>query len=444
MRVFFEVAARTRRGSSMLLRLGAGFAGDRCGNVAMMFGIVLVPILGFVGAAIDYTLANNVRSKLLAAADSAVLLAVSRSELSASPDEAKAAAIKLFESQATMSGVEDVSLTLTVTDDPVKGRTAVASFTKSVATEFMKIAGFPTISLGGGATAVAPTPIYIDFHLLLDNTPSMGVAATPADVTKMVNATSDKCAFACHDLSTTNNYYNKAKSLGVTMRIDVVRQATQQLMDTAKSAATVPNQYRMAIFTFGSSCTAPGINTVSPLTSNLSSAKAMANAIDLMTIPYQGYNNDQCTDFDGAFAGANSSITTPGPGSALLPQKWLFVVSDGVADAYYPATCSKKTTSGRCQEPLKPANCTALKARGVNIAVLYTTYLALPTNSWYNTWIAPFNAGPYNPSTNSEIAKNMKACASDGFYFEVSPTDGISDAMNALFQKAIANARLTR
>ena len=87
--------------------------------------------------------------------------------------------------------------------------------------------------------------------------------------------------------------------------------------------------------------------------------------------------------------------------------------------------------------------CTTLKNRGIKIAVLYTTYLALPTNAWYNSWIAPFNLGPYGPSPNSEIAINMSSCASPGLYFEVSPTQGISQAMNALFQKAIADARIS-
>ena len=96
----------------------------------------------------------------------------------------------------------------------------------------------------------------------------------------------------------------------------------------------------------------------------------------------------------------------------------------------------------RCQSPINPALCTTIKNCGIKIAVLYTTYLALPTNDWYNTWIAPFNAGPFGPSPNSQIAQNMQACASDGLYFEVSPTQGISEAMNALFQKAIADARI--
>ena len=122
----------------------------------------------------------------------------------------------------------------------------------------------------------------------------------------------------------------------------------------------------------------------------------------------------------------------------------MFLVSDGVSDANYPSTCTKPTTGGRCQEPLTVADCTALKDRGIKIAVLYTTYLALPTNAWYMSWIDPFNPGPYGPSVNSEIAKNMQACASPGYYFEVSPTDGISQAMNTLFQKAVQQARLTK
>jgi hypothetical protein len=76
-----------------------------------------------------------------------------------------------------------------------------------------------------------------------------------------------------------------------------------------------------------------------------------------------------------------------------------------------------------------------MKNRGIRIAVLYTTYLPITANPWYNQWIAPFS---------SSIATNMQACASPGLYFEVSPSQGISEAMNALFQKAVAEAHLTQ
>jgi hypothetical protein len=67
--------------------------------------------------------------------------------------------------------------------------------------------------------------------------------------------------------------------------------------------------------------------------------------------------------------------------------------------------------------------------------VLYTTYLPLPTNAWYNQYIAPFS---------SEISTQMQSCASPGLFFSVSPTQGISDAMSALFQNAVMTARLIK
>ena len=236
---------------------------------------------------------------------------------------------------------------------------------------------------------------------------------------------------------TPNDYYQKAKNLGVTTRIDVVRSATQQMMDTAAATETFSNQFRAAIYTFGTSCTDPGLVTVKSLTSSLSSAKFAAASIDLMTIPYQGYNNDQCTNFDDVLTELNAKIPTPGNGtSATSPQKFLFFVSDGVNDANNPTSCSKPLHGGtRCQEPIDTSVCTKIKNRDIKIAVLYTTYLPLPTNAWYNTWIGPWQ---------TQIATNMQNCASPGLYFEVGPNQGISEALNALFKKALAEAHFTQ
>ena len=107
--------------------------------------------------------------------------------------------------------------------------------------------GKSAMTVTGTSTSVAKMPQYIDFYLLLDNSPSMGVGATPTDVAKMVKNTSDKCAFACHDLNDNNNYYKLAKAKGVKTRIDVLRSATEKLMITAADTQTYTGQYRMAI-----------------------------------------------------------------------------------------------------------------------------------------------------------------------------------------------------
>lgn len=410
------------------------FADDRRGNVVIMFGIALLPLLGMAGVAIDYGRAATARSQLNSAADSAALAAVSQSAILKTVADAKLDAQKFFDANAGEYGSIVTSRTVEITNIGLS-RTAKVTYSASFPTSLMSLLGPNTVTLSSTASAVGARAPFIDFYLLLDNSPSMGVAATTSDIATMVNKTSDQCAFACHEENNANDYYALAKKLGVQMRIDVVRSASQQLMDTAKTSATLPKQYRMATYTMGPSCNGKKLTTIQSITSDLDAAKSSASGIDLMSIPYQGYNNDQCTDFDKTLTDVNAAIPAPGDGSsATTPQKVLYFVSDGVGDFYNPGGCSQPTTGGRCQEPIDTSFCQTIKDRGIKIAVLYTTYLPLPTNSWYNSWIKPFSP---------KIATNMETCASPGLYFEVSPSQGIADAMKALFQRIVAKAYLS-
>lgn len=430
------------------------FARDRRGNVAVIFALTCVPLISFVGAAVDHGRAAMIRSKLKGALDSAAIGAIvqkstafaTAGSMTADGDVpgGSATAISYFyanSSDITGYTINSVSAKVSRSNGVV---TSSMQFSADVPTTFSSIMGFPKLTVTGAATATASMPQFIDFYLLLDNSPSMGVGATPTDVALMVKNTPDKCAFACHDTANKSNYYQLAKKLGVTTRIDVLRSATQSLMDTAAATQTYPNQFRIAIYDFGGSAATASLRSLFSLSSSLSSAKTAAGAIDLMSVNGQNENNDQDTQFSSVIPAINKAITSNGDGTANAPAKYLFFVSDGVADESNPSGCLKKTSGGRCQSPLDPSLCTAIKNRGVKIAVLYTTYLELPTNDWYNTWIAPFNKGPFGPSNNSEIAAGMQACATPGLYFEVSPTQGISEAMNALFQRAVADARISR
>lgn len=434
------------------------FIRDRRGNISVIFALACLPLITTVGCAVDYSRATQIRAKLQAAADAASVGAIAKS----SP--AFAAAGSMTSDGPITVGVTDATkifdgnrdnqtgyTLLSVTPTVVKSGSTITStvtFSASIPTMFLGVIGKSTLTMNGTSTSTANMPLYIDFYLLLDNSPSMGVAATPADVTMMVNNTSDKCAFACHDYNDSNNYYNLAKTLGVTTRIDVLRTATQSLMDTAKATQTYTNQFRMAIYDFGASSATIGLRALYSLSSSLTSAKTAAGNIDLMGVygNNDSYTKDMDSPFSTVFPSLNSAIATPGAGTAAAPLKYVFFVSDGVADENNSG-CLKPiknvSSMSRCQSPINPALCTTLKNRGIKVAVLYTTYLQLPTNSWYMSWIDPFNQGPFGPSPNSEIAQNMQSCASSGLYFEVSPTQGISDAMNALFKKAVADARIS-
>lgn len=430
-----------------LQKLVHAFRNCSSGNIAIMFGLTLMPVFLAVGAAVDYSFANQAKARLDAAADAAALAAVSKTAMSGNTTTAKTLATDMFNGQAKdVKRVVVQSVAVTVNESN-NLRTAVVTYSAKMTSAFMTLAGKSELDLGGTATAASSTPTYIDFYLLLDNTPSMGVGATTNDINVMVKNTSDQCAFACHDQSNSNNYYNLAKKLGVQMRIDVLRSATQRLMDSAQSYQTVSNQFQAAIYTFGTSASKPGLTPVQTLTSNLGTAKTAANSIDLMSIPYQNYQGDTQTNYGPILTAMNDAISNPGSGSSSgSRQKIVFFVSDGVTNrALGSPSCSRSTVISqdpqtgtnytRCQEPIDYSFCTTMKNRGIKVAVLYTTYLPLPTNAWYNTWISPFQ---------SQIAGNMQNCATPGLFFEVSPSQGISDAMIALFEKTMTQARLTQ
>lgn len=422
---------------------------DRSGNFGILTALMVVPIFGTAGVVLDVAQAMAVKADLQQAADAAVLSSVAK--MSAYVEAARkmsgdgtisvpsSETMTFFNTDAVGRDdfqVDSVGLSVEKVGNVVQ---AAVTFQATVNTSLTKILGKQFVTVGGKATAKYETESFSDFYLLLDNTPSMGVGATPSDVAKLVANTSDKCAFACHivkdGVADQNSYYYKAKQLGVTTRINVVAQATESLMDTAVSIRKAVNQYRMAVYTFGEKAEDTKLLEVSALSADLATAKKKAGGIDLMSIPYQGYNNDQMTDFDRALTQISAKMGTPGDGSSSAnPDKVVFFVSDGVGDSYKPSSCTKKTTGGRCQEPIDTKFCAALKDKGYRIAVLYTTYLPLPTNDWYNKWISPFQ---------SQIGTKMEECASPGLYFEVSPTEGISDAMSALFKRVVTSPRLT-
>ena len=403
------------------------FLGDNGGNLSTMFALTLLPVLGLIGITVDYTQSSTRKATLDSIADSASLAAVTPAMLASTDQASIDVATTLFNSQVSaVKGVGPVTLSVTASDSGLT-RTVSVSYQTTSSALFGGFTGKSSLPIGGTSQSSATVPPNIDFYLLLDNSPSMAIAATTAGINTMVANTPDKCAFGCHESDTSpNDYYGLARSLGVTLRMDLLAQATQNLMATAQSAATNNNAtYRAAIYTFNI-----GFNTITTLTSSLSTAKAQAANIQLYEVPYQNWNNDTITNYTNAMTQINSIMPNPGGGTKQAgdtPQEVLFFVTDGVED---------ENVSGKRQQSLMdPGWCTIIKNRGIRIAVLYTTYLPLPTNSWYNTYIAPFQP---------QIGATLQSCASPGLYFEVNTNQDISAAMNTLFDNAVQTAYLKK
>ena len=467
------------------------FCRDRRGNVAMIFALSIIPIIFFAGMGLDFAAATQKRAKLNAAADAAALAAVAPGMMNQSDASAITAAQNMFTAQAAtvpQLNIDPSQPIVTVTHTGL-ARNVNVTYTANSINAFPNVLGLLTGGtaqqywpIGGSAQTSSTIPPNMNFYLLLDNSPSMALAATTAGITTMNNNTTAQggCAFGCHETNPTSSdvagnptvngkqidNYTLAKNLGVTLRIQNVAAATSSLMTSAQQYQTTNSQYNvaynMAIFTFANAGIVPvfpaGCSTSSCTPSNnLSAAGTAASAVDVILVcsnnylgPYQNgacqnNNSDQDTEFDTAMSQMNTLMPNPGTGAAnSTPQEVLFIVTDGVEDKKLSDTwqtiCKETETGSRCQQEFDTQLCTTIKNRGIFIAILYTVYEPLPasgngSNSWYNSYVAPYQ---------TKIGPNLQSCASPGLYFAVTTDQDITTAMTALFQASVATARLTQ
>ncbi len=434
-----------------MARLFARLTGDRNGNIAITFAILIVPVLLAVGAALDYSMAYDVRQRLQHAADAAAISAIAEQSpgVIASLQSGNSGHLELAtkDAQAWFDAEMTSNLKAKITDLNFEVErsgsffTSVVTYEAEVPTSFMKLAGLTNVTVSGEARATYAAAKYIDFYMFLDNSPSMGLGATSKDIVDLQRITANQpkdanCAFACHIEGSSNDYYALAKMFGITTRIEMVARATEAMVKTARDTRRYSDQYAMAVYSLGEKAQNAKLTEITDLTTDLDAVAAAAAKVDLMSIPDHKYPNVQ-TDLVKAIKKLGKIIDRGGSGSSAADRdKVLFMVTDGVEDTIRGAGCIKKLhdKDKRCQAPLDATVCQDVKDKGIRIAVLYTTYEDVSENSWYRYWIKPFR---------EEIGPQLKACASAGLYFEVSPEAGITEAMNALFQKIINTPRLT-
>jgi Flp pilus assembly protein TadG len=149
------------------------FAKADQGNIAVLFGIAAVPILSFVGAAIDYTRANSARSSMQAALDTtALMLAKDLSDGTIKASDINTKAQDYFKALYTSHEARAVTVAATYTANTGQGSTIVVNGSGNVPTDFMKIAGFPQIGFDTSSTS-AWGNVRMRVALALDVTGSM-------------------------------------------------------------------------------------------------------------------------------------------------------------------------------------------------------------------------------------------------------------------------------
>jgi Flp pilus assembly protein TadG len=153
-----HIAVRAMLDSTIISRVRAAksrFAGARDGNIAVLFAIAAVPIMSFVGTAVDYTRANSARSSMQAALDSTVLmLSKDLTDGTITTAQLTQKAEDYFRALYTNADAKQVTVNATYkAASGASPATILINGAGSVDTDFMKVAGFPNINFNTSSTS---------------------------------------------------------------------------------------------------------------------------------------------------------------------------------------------------------------------------------------------------------------------------------------------------
>src|SRR5680860_219514 len=143
-----------------------GFARETKGNVAILFGLAIIPIILGVGVAVDYGRALSVRSRMADAADASALAVGSWTDLSSAEIQTKAQ--QFFNANYPASSLGTAS----AVNVSVVGNDITVKVTGVVPTTFMKLANINSVNVGASST-VTKKQRKIELALVLDTTGSM-------------------------------------------------------------------------------------------------------------------------------------------------------------------------------------------------------------------------------------------------------------------------------
>jgi Flp pilus assembly protein TadG len=281
---------------------------DARASTFVIMAVGMLALAAATGVGVDFARGLNFKSALQGAVDSAAIAGASLYLNNGYATQASDAATNyLKKAIAGLPANNGVSSTVSVSQ--------TAPWTVTVSANATYNSTFNglfenTVPVAVTATANGPSNPNIDFYLLLDNSPSMAIAATQSGINSMVSLTKNaasgytSCAFGCHESNTSSGIYSHgtqidlyqlAKNNGITLRIDNLRTATQNLMTTAQStSASNSAQYRAAIYTFNNTANSitSSSNTIQTLTSNMTTAYNAAANISLLEVYDQGHQLD--------------------------------------------------------------------------------------------------------------------------------------------------------
>src|ERR1043165_2269450 len=184
----------------------ARFCRDRNANVATIFALAIIPVVGLVGMAVDYSRGNSMKAAVQAALD-ATALAMARSASNLTPAQLQQQSSDMFFAQFNQPDAKNVVVTATYST--TNGSTLTSGANGTIDTTFCRVMGVSQLNVGSSSTIKWGNQ-RLRVALVLDTTGSMASAG----------------------------------------KIDAMKTATKNLIDQLKAAATTNGDVYVSIVPF--------------------------------------------------------------------------------------------------------------------------------------------------------------------------------------------------
>lgn len=412
------------RTASLKCQLG-NFWRAASGNVTTLFALSSTMLFIVSGAAIDYGRLTNIKNAYTSAADSAVLGAIASAVTAekASGGKGDSEAVKKIVAAAENAGKgiwtsNIANLGLEAGSEPKISVTktgnvwrAKLSVDETVRTSFMGAVGITSNNIhivSDSSSEVGKTREFWDYSIVVDDSSSMGLGATPAVMSAMMANSKIKCSFACHyDSSGKSDTFATARAAGYKLRIDLVDEAVDGMVNTMKDAE-VDENITGALYGMN--------NNIDKLVMPTTDLQSIADHdIKIALTPSSSGN----TNYRASMNALTGMVGKAGDGSSKSkPLKAVFIVTDGVHDTVAPeSNATKLISKDHYDGPMDPAFCSKMKENGVLVGVLYIDYYV---QAGYEGYISGFK---------SQMLPNLQGCASEGLFFNATSPEGITAAM---------------
>ena len=156
---------------SALARFGLFRRNDR-GNVMITFALAIIPVIGAVGAAVDYSRGNAARTSLQSAIDAAAL-SLAREVTSLTPAQLNQKALDYVQANLTNTDIKDLKVTPTFSSDP--GGELKLQASGKINTTIAGVIGITQMDIGTDVT-IKWGNTRLRVSLVLDTTGSMNSA----------------------------------------------------------------------------------------------------------------------------------------------------------------------------------------------------------------------------------------------------------------------------